>query len=197
MRDRIGLDALVAPGGHQRRAGHPGLRPRGRRDRPLRRAATAASTDAHMRSVWIQAWYLPVIEGAGARHAPRWWSASAAGMVVDGTRHRRHRRLLRADAVEPVRAGAAAVASCSTRCSRPGAGLHKLFELLDTPVDVAERPGAVDLPGRRRPRGRGRVASPTATASPVLRDVDLVHRRRASGSPWSAPPAPASPRWPS
>jgi len=27
-----------------------------------------------------------------------------------------------------------------------GAGLQKLYELLDTPVDVAERPGAVDLP---------------------------------------------------
>jgi ATP-binding cassette subfamily B protein len=28
------------------------------------------------------------------------------------------------------------------------AGLHKLYELLDEPVDIAERPGAVDLPER-------------------------------------------------
>ena len=37
-------DAVVAAGGHRRRAGHPGLRPRGRRGRPVRRSTAATST---------------------------------------------------------------------------------------------------------------------------------------------------------
>jgi ATP-binding cassette subfamily B protein len=53
-----------------------------------------------------------------------------------------------------------------------GAALHKLFGLLDTPVDVPERPGAVDLP----PRGDIEVAGvgfAYVGGPPVLRDVDL------------------------
>ena len=64
VRDRIGLTLSHAPGGHQRGAGHPGLRPRGRRDRALR-PPQPQPLPAHMRSVWVQAWYLPVIEFAG------------------------------------------------------------------------------------------------------------------------------------
>ena len=53
-----------------------------------------------------------------------------------------------------------------------GAGLNKIYELLDTPVDVAERPGAVDLPAQ------GDIAVESvrfayADGPPVLHDVSL------------------------
>ena len=112
--------------------------------------------DAHMRSVQH-----PGLVPAGDRvRRPRHHRPRDRPRRLDGHRghrHGRHHRLLRAVALEPVRAGAAAVASCSTRCSRPAPGSNKLFELLDTPVDVAERAdGGEDLPGHGRHRGRGR-----------------------------------------
>ena len=77
-----------------------------------------------------------------------------------------------------------------------GAALNKLFGLLDTPVDVPERPGAVDLPERgdievdgRRVRLRRRPAGARATST--------CTSPSARGSRSSGPPAPASPRWPS
>ncbi len=53
-----------------------------------------------------------------------------------------------------------------------GASLNKLFGLLDTAVDVPERPGAVDLPARGDIEVEG-VAFAYAGGAPVLRDVDL------------------------
>ena len=77
-----------------------------------------------------------------------------------------------------------------------GAGLKKLYELLDTAVDVPERPGAVDLPAGGADRGRAASASPTATA-PRCSPASTSPSRRASASRSSGPPAPASRRWPS
>ena len=71
--------AVGAAGGHRRRARHPGVRPRGRARSSGSAPTTATLYDAHMRSVRISAWYLPVIEFAGARHHRAWSSASAAG----------------------------------------------------------------------------------------------------------------------
>ena len=53
-----------------------------------------------------------------------------------------------------------------------GAALDKLFALLDTPVDVPERPGAVDLPERGDIDVEG-VGFAYAGGEPVLADVDL------------------------
>src|SRR5690606_12676584 len=53
-----------------------------------------------------------------------------------------------------------------------GASLNKLFGLLDTPVDVPERPGAVDLPERGDLVVEG-VSFAYAGGPPVLTDVSL------------------------
>jgi ABC-type multidrug transport system fused ATPase/permease subunit len=53
-----------------------------------------------------------------------------------------------------------------------GAGLHKLYELLDTPVDVPERPGAVDLPESGAVEVDG-VSFAYSGGPRVLRDVTL------------------------
>jgi ATP-binding cassette, subfamily B, bacterial len=52
------------------------------------------------------------------------------------------------------------------------AGMHKLFELLDTPADVAERPGAVDLPVRSEVM-LDRVSFAYDGGPRVLHDVSL------------------------
>ncbi len=54
-----------------------------------------------------------------------------------------------------------------------GAGLKKLFELLDTPVDVPERAGAVDLPSQGEVVV-DHVSFAYAGAAPVLHDVSLT-----------------------
>jgi ATP-binding cassette subfamily B protein len=102
--------------------------------------------DAHMDSVRVQAWYLPVIEFAGL-------GTTAAVVGVGGW-------LVAGDSVtvgtvtffvltlsnlfEPVQQ----LSQLFNVLQSAGAGLNKLFALLDTPVDVPERPGAVDLPER-------------------------------------------------
>jgi ABC-type multidrug transport system fused ATPase/permease subunit len=53
-----------------------------------------------------------------------------------------------------------------------GAALNKLFGLLDTPVELTEHPGAVDLP-RRAPSRLEHVTFGYAGGEPVLRDVTL------------------------
>jgi ATP-binding cassette, subfamily B, bacterial len=54
-----------------------------------------------------------------------------------------------------------------------GAGLNKLFGLLDTPVDVPERKGAVDLPRRGDLEVVGVDFAYAGSERPALRDVDL------------------------
>jgi ATP-binding cassette subfamily B protein len=100
--------------------------------------------DSHMRSVAISAWYLPVIELAGwgttalALGVGGWWVHE--GVLTIGTVA--FFVLALSNLFEPVQQ----LSQLFNMVQSAGAGLKKLYELLDTPVDVAERPGAVDLP---------------------------------------------------
>jgi ATP-binding cassette subfamily B protein len=100
--------------------------------------------DSHMRSVRISAWYLPVIELAG-------WGTTAVALGLGGWWV--HEDVLTIGTVaffvltlsnlfEPVQQ----LSQMFNMVQSAGAGLHKLYELLDTEVDVPERPGAIDLP---------------------------------------------------
>ena len=100
--------------------------------------------ESHMRSVKISAWYLPVIELAG-------WGTTALALGFGGMWV--HQGVIPLGTVaffvlalsnlfEPVQQ----LSQLFNMVQSAGAGLHKLYELLDTPVDVPERPGAVDLP---------------------------------------------------
>jgi ATP-binding cassette subfamily B protein len=100
--------------------------------------------DSHMRSVRISAWYLPVIELAGwgttavALGLGGWWVHE--GVLTIGTVA--FFVLTLSNLFEPVQQ----LSQMFNMVQSAGAGLHKLYELLDTEVDVPERPGAVDLP---------------------------------------------------
>ena len=100
--------------------------------------------DSHMRSVRISAWYLPVIELAGwgttalALGIGGWWVHE--GVLTIGTVA--FFVLTLSNLFEPVQQ----LSQMFNMVQSAGAGLHKLYELLDTPVEVAERPGAIDLP---------------------------------------------------
>jgi ATP-binding cassette subfamily B protein len=126
---------------------------------------------AHMRSVWIQAWYLPVIEGA-ALGTTALVVGLGGHMVVDGSipiGTVAFFVLTLSNLFEPVQQ----LSQLFNTVQSSGAALHKLFELLDTSVDLTEKPNAVDLPDR----GELRVEDLTfayAGGEPVLRDVDLV-----------------------
>ena len=126
--------------------------------------------DAHMRSVRISAWYLPVIELAGlvttaiAVGVGGWWVHTGDLTVGTVTFF----VLTLSNLFEPVQQ----LSQLFNLVQSAGAALHKLFGLLDTEVDVPERPGAVDLPHRGDIEVEG-VAFAYAGGAPVLRDVDL------------------------
>jgi ATP-binding cassette, subfamily B, bacterial len=126
--------------------------------------------DSHMRSVAISAWYLPVIELAG-------WGTTALALGVGGWWV--HEDMLTVGTVaffvlalsnlfEPVQQ----LSQLFNMVQSAGAGLHKLYELLDTDVDVPERPGAVDLPWGGDVEV-DRVSFAYADGPAVLRDVSL------------------------
>ncbi len=102
--------------------------------------------EAHMRSVKISAWYLPIIELAGllttaiAVGIGGWWVHT--GDLTIGTVT--FFVLTLSNLFEPVQQ----LSQLFNIVQSAGASLNKLFGLLDTPVDVPERPGAVDLPER-------------------------------------------------
>ena len=100
--------------------------------------------DSHMRSVWVSAWYMPVIELAG-------WGTTALALgfggwlVHDGSVSVGTVAffvLALANLFEPLQQ----LSQLFNMVQSAGAGLRKLFDLLDTPVDVPERQAAVDLP---------------------------------------------------
>jgi len=126
--------------------------------------------DSHMRSVKISAWYLPVIELAG-------WGTTALALGFGG--YWVHQGTISVGTVaffvlalsnlfEPVQQ----LSQLFNMVQSAGAGLHKLYELLDTPVDVAERPGAVDLPDTGDVEVDG-VSFAYGDGPDVLQDVTL------------------------
>jgi ATP-binding cassette subfamily B protein len=126
--------------------------------------------DAHMRSVRISAWYLPVIEFSGL--ATNAIAIGVGGWMV-------HTGSLKVGTValfvlilsnlfEPVQQ----LSQLFNTVQSATAALNKLFVLLETPVDVVERPGAVDLPERGEIEVEG-VGFAYATGDKVLHDVDL------------------------
>lgn len=126
--------------------------------------------DAHMKSVWVQAWYLPVIEIAGLGTTALvvgvggWLTLE--GVVTIGTVT--FFVLTLSNLFEPVQQ----LSQLFNMVQSAGAGLQKVFQVLDTEVDVSERKGAVDLPDS----GAIEVDHVTfayGTGAPVLQRVDL------------------------
>jgi ATP-binding cassette, subfamily B, bacterial len=127
--------------------------------------------DAHMYSVKISVWYFPIVEAAGI--------VGTAAVVYFGG------RLVDEDVVtlgtvaafvlylanlfEPVQQ----LSQLFNTLQSAGAALRKLYDLLDTPVEVAEHPGAVDLP-RRGAIDVDRVSFAYGDGPEVLSDVSLA-----------------------
>jgi ATP-binding cassette subfamily B protein len=128
---------------------------------------------AHMRSVFVQAWYLPVIEGA-ALFCTALVVAIGGSMVVDGTLALGTVAffvLTLSNLFEPVQQ----LSQLFNTVQSSGAALQKLFDLLDTEVDLDERPDAVALPARGDLRVEG-VSFAYGSGPPVLEGVDLELR---------------------
>lgn len=127
--------------------------------------------DAHMRSVKISAWYLPVVDIAGTTSTALvvgvggWWVHQGDMTIGTVTFF----VLTLSNLFEPIQQ----LSQLFNMVQSAGAGLKKVYELLDTDVDVAERPGAVDLPARGSIDVRG-VAFSYLDGTEVLADVDLT-----------------------
>jgi ATP-binding cassette, subfamily B, bacterial len=127
--------------------------------------------DAHMRSVKISAWYLPVIELAGllttaiAVGVGGWWVHTGALTVGTVTFF----ILTLSNLFEPIQQ----LSQLFNIVQSAGASLSKLFGVLDTPVDIPERPGAVDLPERGDIDVEG-VGFGYVADNPVLTGIDLT-----------------------
>ena len=125
---------------------------------------------AHMRSVKISAWYLPVIEFSGlfttalAVGVGGYWVYTGEMSVGDVTFF----VLTLSNLFEPIQQ----LSQLFNIVQSAGASLNKLFELLDTAVDVPERAGAVDLPERGEIEVDG-VGFSYVDGPPVLTGVHL------------------------
>ncbi|MBI2706673.1 MAG: ABC transporter ATP-binding protein [Actinobacteria bacterium] len=170
VRDRIGHTLSRLQEGL---AGVRVIQAYGREDTEIGRFAdeNRALYDAHMQSVWVQSWYLPVIEMAGLGSTALivgvggWMTIN--GAITIGTIA--FFVLTLNNLFEPVQQ----LSQLFNTVQSAGAGLKKVFELLDTEIDVNERPGAVDLPER------GDIVVDHVTfaygdGTPVLRDVSLT-----------------------
>lgn len=127
--------------------------------------------DAHMQSVKVSAWYLPIIEFAGkgttaiAVGVGGWWvfqeelSIGAVTFFV----------LTLSNLFEPVQQ----LSQLFNQLQSAGAGLQKLYGLLDVEIDVPERTGAVDLPPGGAVEIRD-VGFAYGNGVRVLDDVDLA-----------------------
>lgn len=127
--------------------------------------------DAHMDSVKIQAWYLPVIEFAGTGTTALaiglgGWLVGR-GVVTVGTIALFVLTL--SNLFDPLQQ----LSQLFTTVQSAGAGLRKLLDLLDTPIDMPEAPDAVDLPVTGAVVLRN-VTFGYAGNESVLRDVDLT-----------------------
>lgn len=127
--------------------------------------------DAHMRSVFVQAWYLPVIELAGLGT-----TALVVGiggwLTIEGTLTLGTVTffvLTLNNLFEPVQQ----LSQLFNTVQSAGAGLNKLYGVLDTEIDVDERPGAVDLPATGAIEVEG-VGFAYTEGRPVLEGVELT-----------------------
>jgi ATP-binding cassette subfamily B protein len=169
VRDRIGGTLSTLQEGI---AGVRVIQAYGRQDEQTSRFADSnrGLYEAHMQSVRIQAWYLPVIEFAGLGTTALvigigGWMVTK-DIVTIGTIT--FFILTLSNLFEPIQQ----LSQLFNLVQSAGAGLKKLFELLDTPVELDERPGAIDLPAR----GAIEVADVTfgyAGGAAVLSDVSL------------------------
>jgi ATP-binding cassette subfamily B protein len=143
VRDRIGTTLSSLQEGL---SGVRVIQAYGREDEQVRRFTSTSRElyEAHMDSVRISAWYLPIIEFSGV-----FTTAIAVGVggvlvangsVTIGTVT--FFLLTLSNLFEPVQQ----LSQLFNTVQSAGAGLNKLYELLDTPADVPERPGAVELP---------------------------------------------------
>jgi ATP-binding cassette subfamily B protein len=103
-----------------------------------------AQRDANLRAARISSFYFPVIEGSGVLTTAA--VVGAGGLLV-------HQGVITVGVVatfalyltnlfEPIQQ----ISQLFNIVQSAGAGLNKLYSLLDTPSPVQERPGAVDLP---------------------------------------------------
>ena len=126
--------------------------------------------DAHMRSVKVAAWYIPVIDFAGL--ATTGLAVGVGGWMV----HRGSLSLgtviafvlLLSNLFEPVQQ----LSQLFNMLQSAGASLQKLYAVLDEEVEVDESAGAVDLPVAGAVELRG-VGFQYGSGPPVLSDVDL------------------------
>ena len=143
-----------------------------REDVEAQRFATSnrALYRSHMRSVWIQCWYLPIIEFAGA-------ATAAVALGVGGWMVNEGRLtlgtvvafiLLLSSMFEPVQQ----LSQLFNMVQSAAASLSKLFGLIDAEVEVDDRPDSVDL-DRGAPISIGGVSFAYGDGEPVLQDVEL------------------------
>jgi ATP-binding cassette subfamily B protein len=160
--------------------------------------------DAHMESVRISVWYLPIVKFAGI-------ATTAAVVGIGGWMVHQGEVslgtvvafvLLLTNLFEPVQQ----LSQLFNTVQAAAAGLNKLFGLLDTKTDLPERKGAVDLPEHGEVHVDSVWFSYSGTGEDewVLRDVDLTiapgerlalvgptgaGKRRSSWSPASTTPS--------
>ncbi len=124
----------------------------------------------HMGAVRVQCWYLPIIEFAGV-------ATTAVALGVGGWLVNDGQMtigtvvafiLLLGSLFEPVQQ----LSQLFNMVQSAAASLNKLYLLLDEPVDIDDRPGAVTIDGRAPITLEG-VAFGYAGGAPVLSGVDL------------------------
>jgi ATP-binding cassette, subfamily B, bacterial len=170
VRDRIGS---TLSGLQEGIAGVRVIQAYGRQDVQTGRFAVANRDlyGAHMQSVKVQAWYVPVIEFSGHMATAitigvGGWMATE-GIVTVGTVALFVLAL--SNLFEPIQQ----LSQLFNQLQSAGAALQKLFVLLDTKVDVAERPGAVDLPATGAIDVSNVVFRYAPDGDDVLSDVNL------------------------
>jgi ATP-binding cassette subfamily B protein len=143
VRDRIGTTLSSLQEGL---SGVRVIQAYGREDEQVRRFTSTSRDlyDAHMDSVRISAWYLPIIEFSGVFTTAiavgvGGWMVHANAITIGTVTFF---LLTLSNLFEPVQQ----LSQLFNTVQSAGAGLNKLYELLDTPADVPERAGAVELP---------------------------------------------------
>ncbi|HVM67388.1 MAG TPA: ABC transporter ATP-binding protein [Acidimicrobiales bacterium] len=130
-----------------------------------------AQRDANLEAAKLSCYYFPVVEGSGVLTMAV--AAGVGGVFV-------HDGIVTVGTVtafffwltglfEPINQ----VSQLYNLVQQAGAGLHKVYGLLDTPSPVRQRAGAVDLPVSGDVELDHVTFSYAAAAPPVLRDVSL------------------------